>query len=85
MNPFWISPQKTFLGLISTGSKHAIASWGSVSLGGASSTGSVLWAWKDRIDRKWMKMHQEMPQMLRARARRSQLLRSTQAPPPLLL
>ena len=57
------TPQKTFLGLISTGSKHAIASWGSVSLGGASSTGSVLWAWKDRIDRKWMKMYQEMPEM----------------------
>jgi selenide,water dikinase len=57
------TPQKTFLGLISTGSKHAIASWGSFSLGGATSTGTALWAWKDRIDRKWMKMYQEMPEM----------------------
>ena len=58
------TPQKTFLGLISTGSKHAIASWGSLSLGGATSTGAMLWAWKDRIDKKWMKMYQEMPEML---------------------
>ena len=57
------TPQKTFLGLISTGSKHAIASWGSLSLGGATSTGAALWRWKDRIDKKWMKMYQEMPEM----------------------
>ena len=57
------SPQKVFLGLISTGSKHAMASYGSVSFGGASSTGAMLWKWKDRIDRKWMKMYQEMPVM----------------------
>ena len=57
------SPQKVFLGLISTGSKHAVASYGSVSFGGASSTGAMLWKWKDHIDRKWMKMYQEMPVM----------------------
>jgi selenide,water dikinase len=57
------TPQKTFLGLISTGSKHAIASWGSLSLGGATRTGAMLWNWKDKIDKKWMKMYQEMPEM----------------------
>ena len=57
------TPQKKFLGLISTGSKHAIASRGSMSFGGVSKTGAMLWKWKDKIDRKWMKMYQEMPAM----------------------
>jgi len=57
------TPQNNFLGLISTGSKHAVASWGSVSFGGASTAGALLWAWKDRIDKKWMEMYKVMPEM----------------------
>jgi selenide,water dikinase len=57
------TPQKSFLGLISTGSKHAMASWGNVSFGGQGRAGALLWAWKDRIDRKWMQMYQVMPEM----------------------
>ena len=57
------TPQKSFLGLISTGSKHAMASWGNVSFGGQGPAGALLWAWKDRIDRKWMQMYKVMPEM----------------------
>ncbi len=42
-------PQKHHLSLISTGSRHAIASRGEWSAEGA-----WVWRWKDRIDRKWM-------------------------------
>lgn len=56
-------PQKAFLGLISTGSKHAVASWGNVSFGGQGTSGALLWMWKDRIDRKWMEKYQVMPEM----------------------
>lgn len=57
------TPQKNFLGLISTGSKHAIASWGNVSFGGQTTAGALLWSWKDRIDRQWMAKYQVMPEM----------------------
>lgn len=43
------APQSKFLGLISAGEKHAIATRGSVAF-----SGDWLWQWKDRLDRSFM-------------------------------
>ncbi len=42
-------PQKLYLGLIGTGDRKAIASWGNFGF-----SSSLLWWWKDRIDRAFM-------------------------------
>lgn len=51
-------PRSRTLALISTGDRHAVASWGRLALEGA-------WVWraKDRIDRRWMRKYQELPAM----------------------
>lgn len=52
-------PQSKFLGLISTGNKHAIATRGSLAF-----SGDWLWPMKDKIDRAFMnKFGSELPQM----------------------
>ncbi len=43
------TPQSRALALISTGERHAIASWGPVSF-----HGNWVWRWKDRIDQAFM-------------------------------
>ncbi len=43
------SPQRRTLALISTGPRHAIASWGALAWSGA-----WVWDWKDAIDRRFM-------------------------------
>ena len=51
-------PQKSYLKLISTGGKGAIADKAGLKLDGA-----ALWRWKDRIDRKFMRKFSDYPEM----------------------
>jgi len=51
-------PQKSYLKLISTGGKGAIADKAGLKLDGA-----VLWQWKDRIDQKFMQRFSDYPEM----------------------
>lgn len=52
-SPLAYTPQKRALALISTGERHAIASWGPVAF-----HGNWVWRWKDRIDRAFMAKYQ---------------------------
>jgi selenide,water dikinase len=49
-------PQSRALNLLSTGDRHAIASYGSLAL-----AGRWVWTMKDWIDRRWMRAYQELP------------------------
>lgn len=51
-------PQKTWLALISTGDKYAIASKGNFSL-----KGRLVWQWKNWIDRRFMARFNQLPAM----------------------
>lgn len=54
MKPF--TPQKAFMGLISTGDERAVLSWR-----GLAKEGAYLWRFKDYIDTKWMRMYKVRP------------------------
>ena len=49
------TPQARALYLISTGQRHALASWGPWSWGGWGGSGTWVWRWKDHIDRQFMR------------------------------
>ncbi len=51
-------PQKSWLALISTGDRHAVASRGGLCL-----AGDWLWRWKDQIDRRFMAKFSDFPPM----------------------
>lgn len=51
-------PQKWYLSLIGTGDKSAIASWGFLGF-----KSSLLWRWKDNIDRQFMSRFHNLPPM----------------------
>jgi selenide,water dikinase len=50
------TPQTRALYLLSTGAKHAVASWGPFSAAGA-----WVWRWKDRIDRRFVARYAPSP------------------------
>ena len=55
-SPLPFIPQSRSLNLLSTGDRHAIASYGSLAL-----AGRWVWRIKDWIDRRWMRAYQELP------------------------
>ena len=52
-------PQRRHLALISTGERYAVASRGPFKAEGA-----WVWRWKDWIDRRWMRMYQDVDRMM---------------------
>ena len=52
-------PQRRHLALISTGERYAVASRGLLAL-----EGGFLWTLKDWIDRRWMRMYQDVDRMV---------------------
>ncbi len=62
-------PQRRHLALISTGERYAVASRGPFK-----AEGGWVWKWKDWIDRRWMRMYQDVDRMMaQMSARQSQV------------
>jgi selenide,water dikinase len=59
-------PQKRHLALISTGERYAVASRGALAF-----EAHWLWTLKDRIDRRWMRMYQDVDRMAARMAARA--------------
>jgi selenide, water dikinase len=59
-------PQRRHLALISTGERYAVASRGALAL-----EGRWLWTLKDWIDRRWMRMYQDVDRMVARMATRA--------------
>ena len=53
-------PQRSWLALISTGDKVAVASRGWLGLGGPGWVGAQVWRWKDWIDQRFMRRFQDL-------------------------
>ena len=67
------TPQKTCLALISTGDGHAIVyDLDPGEIKHDSAIGERLWQWKDKIDKKWMKMYEPNLEMLQKMEREEQ-------------
>jgi selenide,water dikinase len=64
--PVTYRPQRSWLALISTGDRYAVASRGAIGFAGA-----WVWRWKDAIDRRFMRRFSEFPDMGSADARRA--------------
>jgi selenide, water dikinase len=58
-------PQRSHLALISTGERHAVASWAWFKAEGA-----WVWTLKDFIDRRWMRMYQDVDALVARMAAR---------------
>jgi selenide, water dikinase len=56
-------PQQSWLALISTGDRYAVASRSWLGLGGQNRTGALVWRWKDWIDQRFMAKFSELPKM----------------------
>ena len=61
-------PQCSFLSLISTGDRCAVASRGDW----IAFEGPFLWTLKDCIDRRWMRMYQDLPDMMNGKQQQQQ-------------
>ena len=64
-------PQRRHLALISTGERYAVASRGALAL-----EGGFLWTLKDWIDRRWMRMYQDVDRMVARMAARTPVFAS---------